>query len=192
MSFYFKKKFNMFNFIIIIVVITIFLSIFRYYIIPKILFPYNHTNIIEKYSEEYNVPISLILAVINVESNFDEEAVSNKGAKGLMQIMDITGEWAAEEIGIENFTTNMLFEPEINIQIGCWYINRLNKQFNNEKNTVLAAYNAGSGNVSKWLENINYSSDNETLYDIPFEQTKNYVKKVNLNEKIYKSIYQIE
>ena len=66
-----------------------------------------------------------------------------------MQITDKTGQWAAKELGIKDYSDEKLYDPEINIQIGCWYINKLLNQFEDVE-TSLAAYNAGSGNVSKW------------------------------------------
>ena len=72
----------------------------------------------------------LVLAVIKTESNFNENVESNKGAKGLMQIMDSTGEWIASKLEVDNFKDEMLFDPEINIKFGCWYINNLLIEFN--------------------------------------------------------------
>ncbi len=82
----------------------------------------------------------------------------------------------------------MLFEPNINIQIGCWYLNKLTNQFGTTQ-TALAAYNAGSGNVSKWLQDSHYSDDGKTLIDIPYGETKRYVKKVMFVQKIYQWLY---
>ncbi len=190
MSFYLKKKIRIF--FVLCFTCLLCLGFFRYYVMPKVLFPMNYRSIVEKYAKEYDLPESLVFAIINVESGFNKNALSQRGAKGLMQIMDTTGEWGADEVGIENFTPDMLFDPETNIHIGCWYIDNLIEQFDGELDTVLASYNAGSGNVSKWLDSEKHSYDGETLYYIPFEQTRNYVKKVNINRKIYKNIYGTE
>ena len=114
-------------------------------------YPIRHSEIIEKYAQKYGLEPSLVYAVINTESGFRADALSPKGAKGLMQIMDKTGEWGFQmmEMG-GDFYPDMLYDPEINIAIGCWYLNRLILQYR-DVNTALAAYNAGSGNVSKWL-----------------------------------------
>ena len=82
----------------------------------------------------------------------------------------------------------MLYDPEINIKMGCWYLNNLIEQFGNV-DTALAAYNAGSGNVRQWLQDSEYSKDGETLYNIPFAETKKYVDKIKVNYKMYQYLY---
>ena len=105
-----------------------------------------------------------------------------------MQITDSTGRWAAEMIGIEGYEDSMLFDPDTNIKIGCWYLNRLIEQYGN-RDTAVAAYNAGSGNVSSWLDQIG-SNSNELIKElIPFEETRNHVDKINLYLKIYNMLY---
>lgn len=155
----------------------------------KALYPVKYINIINKYSQEYQLDPLLVISIIKVESKFQEKAISHKGAKGLMQIASITGKWGAEELNIEGYDENMLFIPEINIRIGCWYINKLKEQFKNDLILVLAAYNGGSGNVSKWLKDYRYSSDGVILEKIPFKETREYIVKVDRTFKIYKYIY---
>lgn len=172
---------------LIIVIIIYFGAIF---IMKNHLFPIKYESYVEKYSEEYNLDKYLVYSVIKVESNFNEKAESNKGAKGLMQIMDSTGEWGAKEIGVNYFLSSMLFDEELNIRIGSWYLNNLMKEFNDDIDLVLAAYNGGSGNVNKWLSDEDYSEDGKTLSVIPFNETKKYVDKVNIINKIYKYLYE--
>src|SRR5699024_5585468 len=112
----------------------------------------------------------LIASIINVESRYDKLAVSHKEAKGLMQISPQTGQWASEVLEIKNYSEQDLFEPDLNIQIGTWYINRLLDEFNGNMDLVLAAYNAGSGNVSKWISDEEYCSDGINLDKIPFKE----------------------
>src|SRR5699024_4004526 len=90
---------------------------------------------------------------------------------------------------IEDFTLEKLFEPEINIRIGTWYLKILSEEFDNNLQLILAAYNGGSGNVSKWLGNKDYSKDGLVLSKIPFKETEEYIKKVERNLKIYRIIY---
>ncbi len=155
----------------------------------KITYPLGYLNFIKKYSKEYNVDPYLVAAIINVESRYDKKAISSKKARGLMQISPITGEWAAKELSIEDFSMEMLFDPEINIKIGTWYIKVLSEEFNNNLQLILAAYNGGSGNVSKWLEDEEYSKDGLALTKIPFKETEEYIKKVEKNLRIYRIIY---
>ena len=105
-----------------------------------------------------------------------------------MQLMPATVDWAVESMGIENFSYANIEDPDVNIDIGCWVLDFLSKQFNNNPELMAAAYNAGSGNVTKWLGDTKYSSDGEYLDYIPYKETENYVKKVMLYERVYKII----
>ena len=154
-------------------------------------FPIKHSNIINKYAKKYNLRPEFIYAIINTESGFDEKEVSPKGAKGLMQIMKDTADWASSQETIDNYTENNIFLPDVNIHIGCWYISWLSERYNGDEKLILAAYNAGGGNVTKWLADMKYSKDGKTLSKIPFPETENYVKKVTSNEKVYKYILKL-
>lgn len=154
----------------------------------KLVHPRFYKEYVEVYSEEFDVDPNLVYSIIKVESKFNKKAVSRKSAKGLMQISDITQKWAEEELKLQNVD---IFDPETNIKIGCWYINKLFKEFNNI-DLVVAAYNGGSGNVSKWLKNEDYSMDGNKLHKIPFNETKNYLEKVKGNYRIYKGLYREE
>lgn len=157
--------------------------------IGKIIYPLYYEDYIKKYSYKYDIDPILVASIIRVESKYYKDAKSHRGARGLMQISPITGKWAAEEIGIIGYNEDFLYDPEINIMIGCWYLDRLYKQFNNDIKLVLTAYNGGSGNVEKWLKNPMYSSDGKKLNQIPFTETKEYVDKVLKTYKIYKFLY---
>lgn len=170
--------------LICIIIYMITLTFFRTF-----LFPIKYADLVTKYSEKYNLDTYLVFSIIRIESKFNPQATSHKGARGLMQIIDQTGAWAAKEIGIENYHSDRLYEPEINIQIGCWYIRKLINQYKDNLETSLAAYNAGSGNVSKWLGNEKYSDDAEKLNFIPFKETREYVEKVMKSQKCYERLY---
>lgn len=159
------------------------------YIVKKYIYPDKYISVINEYSAQYDLDPYLVLAVIKTESNFNENAESNKGAKGLMQIMDSTGEWIADKLEVDNFESEMLFDPEINIEFGCWYLDNLLLEFD-DLSLALAAYNGGSGNVTKWLNNPEYSSDGENLTYIPFKETKKYVDKVSTRYNVYKFLYE--
>lgn len=158
------------------------------YIALCLLFPVKHMDIINEYSEKYGLEPAFVCAVINTESRFDESAQSHKGARGLMQLMPETVEWAVGEMGYESFDYSRIEEPEVNIEIGCWVLNFLSKQFDSNQELVAAAYNAGIGNVKKWLENSSYSNNGETLHSIPYGETAKYIKKTDLYTKIYRII----
>lgn len=171
---------------IVLVAVTIFFI--TGYGVKNFFFPYKYKEYVDKYSQEYDVDPLLVLSVIKGESNFDPDAISIRGAKGLMQIMDSTGEWIAEEIGIENFTPEMLFDEETNIRMGCWYLKNLEGEFGS-LDLIIAAYNAGSGHVTQWLGDERYSENGDVLDYIPFAETKKYVDKVKTNYNVYKYFY---
>ena len=153
-----------------------------------ILFPVKYADEIIKYSEKYDLEPGFVCAVINTESRFQTNAESHKGARGLMQLMPSTIDWAVENMGIKNFSYATIENPDVNIDIGCWVLNYLSGEFDVNLELVAAAYNAGIGNVNKWLGDTRYSSDGEYLDYIPYEETANYVKKVMSYEKVYKII----
>ena len=131
----------------------------------------------------------MVASVILVESRYLPDAVSSKDAKGLMQILPSTGEWAAGRMKLKGYQEKQLFDPEINIQIGCWYLSFLSSQFPDNMDLVLASYNGGIGNVNKWLTNKECSKDGKKLDHIPYGETRNYVVRVQEAYKIYQEVY---
>ena len=142
---------------------------------------------IKKYAEEYDLDPYLVAAVIHVESGNRTDAVSNKGALGLMQLMPATAEWVAGKLG-EEYDQEAVTLPEKNIQYGCWYLHFLFERFDSTA-VVCAAYNAGHNAVFSWLEEEEYSSDGSSLDRIPYPETENYVEKVMLAYDKYKELY---
>lgn len=171
---------------LILVLILAFVASIMYL---KLVYPLAYEDLIQKYSREYGIDPYLIAAIINVESRYDKNALSSKEARGLMQISPITGEWAAKELSIADFDLEKLYDPDINIRIGSWYLKVLEEEFNGSLQLILAAYNGGSGNVSNWLKNEEYSQDGLVLTKIPFKETEEYIKKVEKNIKIYNILY---
>lgn len=174
-----------YKFAVVLIVVVLVLNVPN---IIKYFYPYKYSNYIIEYSKQNNLDPLFVAAVIKTESNFNENALSNKNAYGLMQITAETAQWSSSKMGIVDFKLDMLKDPEYNIKIGCWYLNNLDKEFNNF-DLVLAAYNGGRGNVQKWLKNSNHSVDGKNLQYIPFKETDKYVKKVNVNYSIYRFLY---
>jgi len=172
--------------IAMLVLIVVVFSIFR---IMCFLYPNRYKVSVEKYSKEYDLSKDLVYAVIKAESNFESDAVSIKGAKGLMQIMDKTATWSAEKIGIEDFCEEELFSPDTNIRIGCFYLSYLLDMYDGNEKNALSAYNAGQAKVDSWLKDTRYSKDGKTLDKIPYRETQKYVKNVEKNIKIYDFLY---
>jgi soluble lytic murein transglycosylase len=156
----------------------------------RIYFPLKYRNYVVKYLEQYDLDPFLVFSVIRVESSFRPDAISPRNAKGLMQVSDKTGKWAANVLDIKDFEVDRLFEPELNIRIGCWYLKSLLQQFGRNEDTALAAYNAGSGNVSQWLQDSSLSRDGKLLDRIPFRETEKYLKRVKNSYSIYKKLYE--
>lgn len=158
-------------------------------LVQKALHPIEYKQYVEKYSKEYGVPEYVIFAIINVESGFDPRAMSSVGALGLMQMMPTTFTWLSSfEHLDENLPADDLYDPEVSIRYGTYYLKYLFEKFYNW-NTVFAAYNGGEGNVAKWLEDGRYSDGHGGLASIPFEETEKYVEKVNDNIEYYKDTY---
>lgn len=179
---------------IIKILLTIFLLIGFLIIGVKLVskvYPLKYMDIVQEMSIKYSLDQAFVCGVICTESRFDANALSNKGASGLMQLTESTADWGAEEISLSSYSYERIFEPEINIELGCWYLRRLVNQYDGDYKLVLAAYNGGSGNVAKWLSDSAYSTDGKTLTDIPFKETKNYVDRVNKNTKIYSYLLSI-
>lgn len=153
-------------------------------------YPLKYQHFVEKYADEYDLDKYLVYAVIRTESRFDRYAVSSANAKGLMQITDETGADCANRIGLTDFTSDALFDPETNIRLGCYYLNHLIKTYKSDIIVALAAYNGGIGNVNSWLNDPNYSDKNGKLVSIPFGETRNYVSRVTEAHEMYKSIYE--
>lgn len=170
---------------VILVIIILSKIIFKNYI-----FPLKYFDIVKSEAAKNNIDPYLVMAVIKTESNFDQNAISNKDAKGLMQIMDSTANDLQNKLNISNDQAN-LFDEQINISLGCKYLSSLIKKYNGNYYLAVCAYNAGMGNVDKWLKNgliseklVQYKNVN-----IPFKQTKDYLYKVINSYNIYRKLY---
>ena len=149
----------------------------------KTLYKKDYSEYVIKYSQKYGVDENLIYALIKAESNFDANAVSNKNAQGLMQLMFSHAEEVANKSGIELTEENIL-DPEININIGTKYMSTLSEKYECIE-LAIAAYNAGIGNVDKWIEKGVIKSDGSDIENIPFKETNTYVRKIMRDYKIY-------
>ena len=180
-----KKIIKLLRFVLIAVLI-LFLGKTAFEKITDRYLPLKYEGEIEKYSAQYGLDEYMVMGVIRAESSFDHKAHSGV-ARGLMQLTDETAEWIAGKIG-EDYHKDMVENPELNIKMGCYYLSYLIKHYGSI-DTALAAYNGGMGNVTSWLNNKNYSDDGKTLKDIPYSETKSYVKRVKILWKIYKKLY---
>ena len=168
-------------------------SLIVFWMIPRFMrsrFQLKYVELIQKYSEEYDLEPSFVAGVISTESKFKEEAVSRAGARGLMQIMPATGEEIAEALGV-TFHVEDLFEPETSIRFGCYYLRQQLDRFDQNKAVALAAYNAGPNKAAQWLSEYGLDSRGRIAY-IPYEETKNYVNRVLQAQENYENLYPTE
>lgn len=126
---------------------------------------------------------------MKVESNFNEDAYSGSGAVGLMQLMPETAGWIAYCLNDETPTLEEMHECERNIQYGIWYLSELNDEFDGNEVLTLAAYNAGRGNVQHWIRENGWNKNFSDVDAIPYDETRNYVKRVLQCREKYAELY---
>ena len=131
----------------------------------------------------------LIAAIIREESYYNEHAKSKTGATGLMQLMPLTASYMISKLNDEIDNLADLEDPRTNMYLGCNYVKYLKDRFNNDL-LVVAAYNGGEGSVNKWLKTYNTEDWDEFIENIPFDETRDYVKKVFRSYHMYKKVYE--
>lgn len=144
---------------------------------------------IEYYAAVYQLEPAFVAAIIKTESDYVPTAVSSKNAQGLMQFMPDTFAWIAPKFDIPADDFSAITDPETAIKMGCWLLNYITKQFNGDPVLTACAYHAGWGNVEGWI--AKYSTDGKTLtFDqIPYDNTRNYARKVLNSYAIYQQHY---
>ncbi len=152
--------------------------------------PLRYEELVVENAEANRLDPLLVWSVMKVESGFREKAESRVGARGLMQVMPDTGEWIAKKLGEQDgYTDDRLYEAETSLRYGCWYLRYLLDRFDGELTLSIAAYNAGGGNVDKWLDDARYSQDGEALTHIPFAETRQYVQRIEKAYAAYQRLY---
>ncbi len=157
--------------------------------VQKSIYKIEYSELVNQYAEEYDLDPYFIYAVIKTESNFQADAESNVGARGLMQVMSNTFDWVNTKIKSPDTTFDDMYNPEDNIRYGGYLLSYLVNEFDNYE-ASLAAYHAGRTAVNNWLKDSAYSSDGKTLDTIPISDTAHYVGKVMKNYKMYQKLYQ--
>ncbi|MEQ9369967.1 MAG: transglycosylase SLT domain-containing protein [Coleofasciculus chthonoplastes F3-SA18-01] len=150
------------------------------------LYPFPFSDKIATYSQKRQLNPLLVTALIRQESRFEPDIRSGAGAVGLMQMMPSTGEWAAESIDVEDYS---LENPDDNIKLGTWFLQQVHQSYNNNSLLAIASYNAGQGNLSKWLQQQSPGDPDEFVESIPFDETRDYVKQVFGNYWNYLRLY---
>ena len=171
-----------------LIIISIFICVVVAVIsIVIFLFPRKYLNIINVYAEKYSLSKSMIASVINIESGYDKDCVSNAGAIGLMQLLPSTAFDCANRLDMV-ITEKDLYNPEININLGCYYLSYLLDMFDGNLENSLSAYNWGLGNVKNWIA-LGNIDDNGTVTNIPVEETVGYIRKYNASYFVYENFY---
>ena len=146
----------------------------------RLWYPLRYSNNVRVYASQDHVDPALLAAVIETESKFDATARSSAGAVGLMQLTPNTAKGIAQYTGGSRFRISDLTNPDLNMRYGAWYLGHLLTRYNGNERLALAAYNAGEDNVDRWRrEHVG----------IQFEETRDYVNKVERLKKIYRRTY---
>ena len=184
------NKFKLISLLLILSVILIIIIVNAVKLGVQTIYPRQYVKLVEENAAAFELDESLLYALIKTESGFDKNAVSSVGAKGLTQITPDTFSWLQTKTG-ETYEDEALFEPEISVYYGAYFLNMLLEEFDNTE-TALAAYHAGRGKVNEWLADPRISPDGVVLENIPYEDTAGYVKRVMKNTEKYKDIYDID
>ncbi len=154
-------------------------------LLGKWMYPIRYEETILEQSQAFDVDPYLVASIIRVESNFRPDKLSPKGAIGLMQLMPPTAEWIAKQEGDEPADRARLQDAERNIRYGAWYVRSLQRQFASDVDAkedriarIAAAYNAGPGNVDRWLKEGDWDGTLASAHRIPFGETRHYVNRV--------------
>lgn len=154
----------------------------------KAFYPLKFAELVDAYAEEYLLDKYLVYSVIRTESGFDPNAESGAGAKGLMQLMEKTAKECSDKEGFGYSIPEDLYDPEKNIRMGCCYLGHLMESYGDVR-LAITAYNGGTGNVKKWLNDESLSDGEGGLSDIPYAETRDYVDKVLKAYDMYVKIY---
>jgi soluble lytic murein transglycosylase len=147
--------------------------------IDRLEYPLDYGDIVRAHAAENRLDAALVAAVIYEESRFRPHALSKVGAMGLMQIQPGTGETIARKTGGTRFQVTDLYDPEINVRYGSWYLRRLIDKYGDER-LALAAYNAGESTVDAWLREGR---------GIAATSVQQYVDDVESAKQIYRHAY---
>ena len=184
------NKLKLMSLLLILSIILIIIIVNAVKLGVQTVYPRQYAELVEENAERFEIDESLLYALIKTESGFDKNAVSSVGAKGLTQITPDTFQWLQTKTG-EEYEENALFEPEISVYYGAYFLDMLLREFDNVE-TALAAYHAGRGKVNEWLADPRISPDGVVLENIPYEDTAGYVKRVMKNTEKYKNIYDMK
>ena len=146
--------------------------------VREITLPLRHEDIIRQQARDKDLDPALIAAVIYAESHFRDGQTSAAGAQGLMQLTPATARYIAHKSGGTQFVVDDLGTPQVNIAYGAYYLRYLLRRYGGNVDFALAAYNAGEGNVDRWIAAAESRDRELTVAAIPYGETRAYVKRV--------------
>lgn len=147
--------------------------------VDRQLYPLSYAAVIRGHARNYRLDPTLLAAVVYQESKFRRRARSSSGAIGLMQLLPDTAKGIALHTGGTRFRVDDLYDPELNVRYGAWYLRHLLDKYHDER-TALAAYNAGQWNVDRWRRERT---------GIGFAETRHYVDRVEKLKRVYRRAY---
>lgn len=186
------------RFFVGLLLIFLLLLFYNTDLLGRWMYPIKYEKDIQVSAANYKVDPLFIAAIIRVESNYKPEMLSKKGAIGLMQIMPDTAQWIVEQAEFSHLTKDRLNNPDVNIEVGSWYIHSLTSEFRSllqqgskmDRIAIIAAsYNAGPGNVAKWVSESVWNGKFDSLNQIPFGETRHYVQRIVYYYKKYERYY---
>jgi len=160
--------------------------------VQEIALPLRHEDIIRQQARDKGLDPALIAGVIYAESHFIDGRTSSAGAEGLMQLTPATAQYIANKSGGTAFRVSDLGTAQVNIAYGAFYLRYLMRRYGDDVPLVLAAYNAGEGNVDTWIAQARAKDKSLDISAIPFGETRSYVTKVLDARRQYRKQYRSE
>lgn len=152
-------------------------------------FPRGYKDIVRAYSKKYGVDELMVYSIMREESRFQKDAVSPADAVGLMQLIPPTARTVARQIGISGFTVEMLTIPRVNIEMGIFYFKQVLDKWDGDVELALASYNAGPHRAADWKVRFYGLEKDEFIEEVPFRETRNYIRRILRSYGAYKAIY---
>ncbi len=153
-------------------------------------FPLPYRSSIEKWSRQQELDPFLVAGLVRQESEFNAAVISHANAYGLTQVLPRTGRSLARSVGMKTFSTKMLFQPDVNLNLGTRYIRDLLNQHGGNVEHTLASYNAGKSRTDLWRTWGNFREQAEFVETVPFSETRNYIQSVLRNADFYRRLYE--
>ena len=155
----------------------------------EVIYPFPYRDIVVREAEEWGVSPYLVAGLIRQESAFFAQARSSANARGLMQVLPVTGSQMARQVGPERFGSATLYEPDVNLHLGTAYLRDMLARYDEDLPLVLSAYNAGPARATRWKRFPEAGDAVRFTERIPFRETRGYVKNVTRNMEVYRFLY---